>query len=118
MKFFRSTIGFMIAGVLVMSIWDSLVGDHGRLGGFLAAFVIIAPMWFMNHRVGLIKNEEGHAFVDMALAIGLTGIARDFFIKGSDAFVGSIPTILLLSLGAIIGGLVAATIEKDMEAEK
>lgn len=116
-KFFRSTLGYMIAGVLVMSIWDTLVMDYGNFGGFFAAFIIIAPMWYMNHRVGLIENEAGHGFVDMALGIGLTGIVRDFFIKGGSAFISSLPTILLLSIGAVIGGLVAAMIEKDMETK-
>lgn len=118
MKFLRSLIGFMIAGMLVMSIWDSFVSAYGIFGGFFAAFIIIAPMWFMNHYVGLIQNEDGHAFVDMALGIGITGLARDFFMKGSHEFITSLPTLLLMIFGAIIGGIVAAAIEKDMEQEK
>lgn len=117
MKLLRGTIGYMIVGMLAMSVWDVFVGQYGIVGGFFAAFIIIGPMWFMNHYVGLIKNEEGHAVVDMGMGIALTGLFRDTFMKGVPALVDSLPTILLLMLGAIIGGLVAAAVEKNMEEE-
>lgn len=115
MKFFRSTLGYMIAGMLVMTIWDAFVVEYGIFGGFFAAFIIIGPMWFMNHYVGLIDNPDGSAFVDMALGIGITGIFRDTFLKGGSEFIATLPTLLLVILGAVIGGLVVAAIEEDME---
>lgn len=56
--------------------------------------------------------------MDMALSIELTGIARDSITKGESEFIASMPTIILLSIGAVIGGLIAAIIEKDMQAKK
>lgn len=58
MKFFRGMIGFCIAGMIVMSVWTPLAENYGIFGGYLAAFIIIGPMWFMNHYVGLIENDE------------------------------------------------------------
>lgn len=117
MKFLRSTLGYMIAGMLVMSIWDGFAGPYGIFGGYFAAFIIIGPMWFMNHYVGLIDNPDDAAFVDMAVGIGITGIFRDLFRFGAAEFVASMPTLLLVIIGAIIGGLVAAAIEKNMEKQ-
>lgn len=115
MKFLRSTLGYMIAGMLVMSVWDAFSAQYGIVGGFFSAFIIIGPMWFMNHYVGLIDNPDEHAFVDMALGIGITGISRDFFLKGGSELVETLPTLFLVVLGAVIGGLVSAAIEADME---
>lgn len=117
MKFFRSMLGYMIAGMVVMTVWDGFVIPYGIFGGFFAAFIIIGPMWFMNHYVGLIDNPEEFAFVDMAVGIGITGIFRDIFIKGGSEFVASLPTLLLVILGAVIGGLVSAAIENHMDKQ-
>ena len=117
LKFVRSTLGFMIAGMLVMTAFDAFAWQYGLAGGVFATFIVIGPMWFMNHYVGLIKNVDGHAFVDMTMGIGLTGIFRDTFIKGIPAFVDSIPTLALVVLGAVLAGFVAAAIETDMEKD-
>ncbi len=90
MKFLRSMVGYTIAGTIVMSVWNEL-GSFGIFGGYLAAGIIIGPMWFMNHYLNLTGNEDDAAFVDMGLAIGICGIARDTFMQGSsvltDAFI-------------------------------
>lgn len=117
MRFLRSTLGYMIAGMIVMSVWGWLAGSYGMLGGFVGAILIIGPMWYMNHYVGLIQNDDDAAFVDMALGIAVTGVMRDVFSAGSNAgavFVDTLPTLGLVVLGGIIGGVVAALIEKDM----
>lgn len=114
MKFFRSFLGYMIAGVFVMSVWDGLVGAAGIFGGYLAAIILIGPLWFMNHYLNLVDNKDGVAFVDMGLAIGVCGIFRDAFIHGGEALTSSLPTIGIVALGAIAGGLVATAIERDM----
>ncbi|MBC1482773.1 Lin0368 family putative glycerol transporter subunit [Listeria immobilis] len=118
MKFFRGTIGYCIAGMLVMSVWTPLATDYGIFGGYLAAFIIIGPMWFMNHYVGLIENDEDAAFVDMAVGIGICGIMRDVFIQGGSELVTSLPTIGLVAIGAVLAGIVSAIIEKDMAKKK
>lgn len=117
MKFFRSLFGYMIAGMIVMSVWNGFAIPYGIFGGYFAAFIIIGPMWFMNHYVGLIDNPDDTAFVDMAVGIGITGIFRDIFMLGTGEFVASLPTLLLVIIGAVIAGLVAAAIEKNMEKE-
>ncbi|MEI5989708.1 Lin0368 family putative glycerol transporter subunit [Enterococcus crotali] len=113
MKFIRGLVGYTIAGMLVMAVWGQL-GAFGIFGGYLAALIIIGPMWFMNHFVNLVGNEDDAAFVDMGLAIGVCGIMRDTFMNGTESLVSSLPTIGLVVIGAIIGGIVAAAVEKSM----
>ena len=43
MKFLRSTVGYMIAGMIVMSVWGAFAGAYGIGGGYFAAFMIIWP---------------------------------------------------------------------------
>jgi hypothetical protein len=114
MKALRGILGYMIAGLLVGGAWGGL-GSVGLFGGYAAAIIIIGPMWYMNHYVGLIENEEGAAWVDMALGIAVACTMRDVFMKGGSAFVDATPTLALVLLGAVIGGVTAALIEKDME---
>ncbi|MGX6962671.1 Lin0368 family putative glycerol transporter subunit [Vagococcus xieshaowenii] len=113
MKFFRSFIGYLIAGVVVMAVWGEL-GKFGIFGGFLAAGIIIGPLWYMNHYVNLTGNLDDASFVDMGLAIGVCGIMRDTFMTGTSSLIDSIPTILLVIVGSALGGIVAAAIEKSM----
>lgn len=117
MKFVRSTLGYMIAGMIVMSVWGAFADAYGIAGGYFAAFIIIGPMWFMNHYLGLIKHDSDSAFVDMGLGIALCGIFRDAFLNGFSTVAASLPTILLVVLGAVLGGLFAAKIEEDMEKD-
>lgn len=120
MKFLRSVIGYCIAGMLVMSVWDGFAIPYGIAGGFFAAVLIIGPMWYLNHYRGLIYDAPGSGFVDMGLGIGIAGIARDFFLNNMDfgLLADTIPTFLLVILGAIIGGVIAAMIEKDFDLDK
>lgn len=114
MKFLRSFIGYMIAGVLVMAVWGGLSSAGGIFGGYFAAVILIGPLWFINHYINLVDNRDGVAFVDMGLAIGVCGIFRDTFIQGVDSLVKSLPTLLIVALGAILGGIISAMIEKDL----
>ncbi len=117
MKFIRGVLGYMIAGMIVMSVWGPFASleSLGIIGGWLAAFAIIGPMWFMNHFLGLIHHEEGSSFVDMGLGIALVGIFRDVFLTADFAtFVAAVPTMLLVSLGAALGGFTAAKVSADM----
>lgn len=114
MRFLRAFLGYMIAGLLVMSVWNELGAAGGIFGGYLPAIIIVGPLWFMNHYVNLVGNTDDAAFVDMGLAIGVAGIFRDVFMNNFSALTGALPTILIVSLGAICGGLVAAAIEKNM----
>jgi hypothetical protein len=134
MKFLRAVLGFFIAGVFVMAVWGkmadgtALVGAEGAkvgigafsiFGGWIAAFVIISPMWFMNHFLGMISQSSDASFVDQGLGIALVGIFRDIFRSdaGVDTFMSSVPTIILVVIGAAIGGYLAFIVKKDMEAK-
>ena len=109
MKFLRSMVGYTIAGTIVMSVWNEL-GSFGIFGGYLAAGIIIGPMWFMNHYLNLTGNEDD--------AIGICGIARDTFMQGSSVLTDALPTIALVIVGAVIGGIVAAAFEKSVAKEE
>lgn len=118
MKFLRAVLGYAIAGMIVMSVWGLFAGveGFGIIGGWLAAFAIIGPMWFLNHFLGLIHHDADSGFVDIGLGIGFVGLFRDTFGPGGmDAFVASMPTLGLVAVGAILGGLAAAKIEENME---
>ncbi|WP_315115883.1 Lin0368 family putative glycerol transporter subunit [uncultured Clostridium sp.] len=115
MRILKSATGGCIAGIFAMSIWGTFVDAYGIVGGWFAGFIIIGTMWFMNHYLGLFENEDKGAFVDMALSIGVCGTMRDVFIHGGETFGESIPTFICVIIGGIIGGALAAVIEKDME---
>ncbi|WP_409300301.1 Lin0368 family putative glycerol transporter subunit [Peribacillus sp. SCS-155] len=114
MGFLRGSIGFCIAGMLVMSVWGAFATSYGIAGGYVAAIIIIGPMWYLNHYVGLIPNEDDAAFVDMALGIAICGTMRDVFMNGGGALQSSLPTLSLVAIGAVAAGIVGAMIQKDM----
>ena len=118
MKFFRSTLGFMIVGLFVGGVWGVFAEKYGIAGGWFAALALIGPMWFLNHYVGLITNEGDGSFVDMGLGVGIACFMRDTFKLGISSAVESLPTLLLVAAGAVIGGIVAAAIERHMAKEK
>lgn len=99
-----------------MSVWSEM-GAFGIFGGYAAAIIIIGPMWFLNHYLNLVDNKASASFVDMGLAIGIAGIMRDTFLKGSPELAKALPTIGLVLLGAVLGGVCAAFVEKDMAKE-
>lgn len=116
MKFLRAVLGYAIVGMIVMSVWGEFAGEWGIIGGWLAAFAIIAPMWFLNHFLGLIHHDADSGFVDMGLGVGLVGLFRDTFGPGGmDAFMKAMPTLGLVLVGSVIGGIVAAKVEEHME---
>jgi hypothetical protein len=121
MKFLRAVLGYMIAGMFVMAVWGKMASDPviGIFGGWFAALSIIGIMWFMNHFLGMIHHDADSSFVDQGLGIAFTGIFRDFFMKdGVASLTLSLPTIGLVCLGAVIGGVLAVLVEKDMEGAK
>lgn len=123
MKLVRSTIGYMIAGIIVMSVWGGVITNLGTVGGILAGFLIIGLAWFTNHHLGLIYHGPESGFVDLGLGVGLTGIFRDMFIgmfqgEGPSRLFNAMPTLFLVLLGAVIGGYMAALVERDMNHDK
>ena len=122
MKLVRSTIGYMFAGMIVMSVWGGVIEGLGTIGGILAGFFIIGAMWFMNHHLGLIYHGPQSGFVDLGLGVGLTGIFRDMWIgvlegNGLVNLTDSLPTLLFVLVGAVIGGYLAAMVERDLNKD-
>lgn len=110
MKHVGAICGFAIAGMFVMSVWGAFAGAYGIGGGWFAGFCIISIMWFLNHFVGIIDNPG--SWVDMALGIGICGTMRDVFLFGGQAGVDSLPTLICVLIGGILGGVTAVGIEK------
>ena len=124
MKFVRSTVGYMIAGMIVMSVWGGVYDlGIGTFGGIIAGFFIIGLSWFLNHHLGLIYHGPQSGFVDLGLGVGMTGLFRDMWVSvlsngNVDALVNAIPTLVLVILGGVLGGALAAIVERDMNKDK
>ncbi|MCR1898945.1 hypothetical protein NSA47_08105 [Irregularibacter muris] len=116
MKHLGTIIGTAIAGIFVMSVWGAFADAYGIGGGWFAGFIIIGTMWFLNHSVGLLNN--GGAFVDMAAGIGMAGTMRDVFMQGGEAFTSCLPTLVVVLIGGMAGGFVAAKCEQYLEKKK
>lgn len=109
MKHVGTILGTAIAGIFVMSVWGAFAGEYGIGGGWFAGFAIISIMWFMNHFIGIINNDG--AFVDMACGIAVAGTTRDGFMNGWDKVANAFPTMGLVVLGGICGGIAAGLIQ-------
>lgn len=124
MKFIRSTLGYMIAGMLVMSVWGGVIdGEIGTVGGILAGFLIIGVGWFLNHHRGLIYHGPDSGFIDMGLGVAMVGIFRDMWIsvlsEGTiSGLTTALPTLGLVLIGGVLGGIAAALIERDLDKDK
>lgn len=110
MKHFGTIIGTAIAGIFVMSVWGGFADAYGIGGGWFAGFIIISTMWFLNHDFGTLNNDG--AFVDMAVGIGMAGTMRDVFLNGGGAFTSALPTLVVVLLGGLAGGIAAFKIEQ------
>ncbi len=117
MKAIRSILGYMLAAVYVYACWGLFL-DGSITGGWIAGIALMGPLWFVNHYLGLIPQDDDAAFVDMGLGVGFGGLARGVFEAGSiQPLVDALPTLGLVVLGAIAGGVLAAAIGKSMEEE-
>lgn len=114
MKYVRSIIGYFFAGTLVMGIWGAVMSsEFGLIGGIIAGLLIIGPMWFMNHALNLVGHGPSSGFVDLGMGVGIAGIAKDS-IANPDSLMAALPTIAIVVVGGICGGIVASLVEKDM----
>lgn len=117
-RLLKSMLGFLLAAVVSNKLWAVVINQFGIKGGWISALIITGTLWYINHYKGLINNEEGAAFVDMALGIAIALIARDMFIHGGKAFISSIPTFVLMTIGAVAGGASAGLLEKKIAKKK
>jgi hypothetical protein len=115
MKHLGTVIGACIAGMFVMSVWGAFAGAYGIGGGWFAGLIIIGSMWFLNHFVGIINNDG--AFVDQAVGIGVAGFMRVVFIEGAQAGIDSLPTLLVVCLGGLVGGITAAKLQQYLDSK-
>ena len=56
MKHIRNTLGFFVAGIFVMGLQVAMLVAYGIGGGFAGAIIIIGPLWYLNHKLGLIHQ--------------------------------------------------------------
>lgn len=118
MRFLRAMLGFLIAAVMVTTLWGEFVEFYGIVGGWIAAFIIIGPMWLMNHYLELIPNDKDAAFVDMGLGIAVCGVVKGTLIYGMSGLLLSLPTLAYVVIGAVVGAVTAVAVEKEMTNKK
>lgn len=96
--------GFLLPFTIIL-VWGRLVTKWRVAGGFLAAFVIIGPIWLLNH--GMSQHlivQTGTTFIDMGLAT-----AVGIFVHGI-CTGGKIKQSLINVCAALMGGSIAGVI--------
>jgi hypothetical protein len=110
-KFFKSTLGYFLASVIINGFWGIFTNKFGVFGGYLAAFCLTGSSWYISHYLGLIKHDEDSAFIDMGLGVAICLVTKGYLLNGINSLISSIPTFLLIAIGAILGGYVSVVIE-------
>ncbi len=110
MKRVGTFIGSFIVGLVIMGAWSAFSSNHGVIGGWLAALVIVFPTWFMNHSCGLIAQDG--AWVDQGLALGAAGFVKGLVLDGAGAGIEAMPLLLVVIAGGAVGGILADKIDK------
>ena len=113
MKLVSAFAGAAIVGALVFGIWPEMWMSYGIMGGWLAATVLIGTAWFMNHRLEVIPNPSGEAWVDMGWAVGAAGVGWALVRFYPDCQFGqAVPTLLCCLIGGGLAGILAETVKK------
>lgn len=111
----KTFLGYFMAGFCAMYLWPKVteVLNIGIFGNWVAAIIVVGPLWYINHYLGLIKHHEDSAFVDMAFGIGIAGIFKGLFMgAGFEGLLASLPSLIIVILGGAFGGLMAIIVEK------
>lgn len=112
-KHVSTAIGAAIIGAMGFAIWPVLWQTFGVMGGYLASVLVVTVMFYMNHHCGLMHNEEGAAWVDMAWGIAIAGVTWGLVKRDMDVhFVKCLPTLVIAICGGVAGGVMAAAIKK------
>lgn len=114
MKFLRNTFGYFLASIIINGFWGIFTNKFGVFGGYLAALCLTGTAWYINHYLGLIKHDEDSAFIDMGLGVAICLVTKGYLLSGINSLISSIPTFLLIAIGAILGGYVSVVIENHM----
>ncbi|MDR3598323.1 Lin0368 family putative glycerol transporter subunit [Clostridium sp.] len=118
MKFLRNTLGYFLASIIINGFWGIFTNKFGLFGGYIAALCLTGSAWYINHYLGLIRNDEDTAFIDMALGVGISLIVKGYILNGINSVISSIPTFICVAIGAILGGYASVMIEKIIAEEK
>lgn len=118
MKFLRNTLGYFLASIIINGFWGIFTNKFGPFGGYIAALCLTGSAWYINHYLGLIRNDEDTAFIDMALGVGISLIVKGYILNGINSVISSIPTFICVAIGAILGGYASVMIEKIIAEEK
>jgi len=111
LNYIRTLLAYCLAGFLVPYLW-SYVSILGIYAGFAAAILIIGPVWYIVHYNGLIHQDSEAATVDMGASIAIAVFTSDVLSKGVINSFSSLPTIILLSIGAVFAALVSHYFER------
>ena len=112
-KYVGTMVGGAIAGVFVFAIWGLFTKAFGTAGGWLGGPLVVALVWALNHYVGAFHLPDGAVAIDMAVAIGVAGTMNGVF-RGKP-IAAALPTLLWMSVGAILGGIFASIVTDVIE---
>lgn len=116
MRLFGSFIGSFLYGVVVLNVWGKMAGTYGVIGGWIAGLIIVALGWFINHLLGVIDNRPGAIGVDQGWGVAIGGVASGMFL--GQPLSAAIPTIVISSLGGILGGIVSGLLAKQISEDE
>ena len=112
MKYLSSFVGAAILGALVFGIWPEMWKSYGIMGGWLAATILVSIGWYMNHRLEVIDNPPGQAWVDMGWAVGSAGVGWGLVRFYPDAELHkALPTLICCLIGGGLAGVFAQAVK-------
>ena len=117
MNFIKSLIGYFFAGLIIILFWGKLVNIFGVIGGWLAGFSLVGPLWYFLHYKNFVANKNGTVFIDMALAIAVGTVTTSVINTKTNlasSVLHSLPTFIILSLGAVFGIIFSIFIENKV----
>lgn len=65
MQLVSTCIGSAIRGAMAFAVWPEMWKNHGIMGGFPAATIVIGIAWYMNHWLGPIGGMIGLTGADL-----------------------------------------------------
>lgn len=98
-------LGGFLLPFAILVIWGRLVDRFGVLGGWIAALLIIGPLWYLNHGMAQpLIVQQGSVFIDMGFATGLGVLVYGLF-KGLD-FEAHRKNLIAALLGGCLAGFI------------
>lgn len=109
MQYLMIILGGFILPFSILCIWGKLVNRFGALGGWLGAFMIIGPVWFVNHGMPLpFIHQSSKVFIDMgfstAIGVFVYGLRRGIPLDYHRS------NILAAIFGGMVAGVIIATV--------